>query len=200
MKLKNALSIAAIFAIFLLPIQGQETATSDPASKPAKEETSKERKEPRDDFDMTKGWKPRVFQPSARIYFDTGSDDPNEIDLYNDGNLVPTINLLELYRPCKPQDFFLDTDKNLYFGPAFGVGISAPAEDGDKKTGGPAPEEASDAPVLLLTAGVLVELEITKNAFAGLEFGYAMGFSADEGLSDADDGAFYVGLALKFDF
>lgn len=41
----------------------------------------------------------RVFSPSARIYFDTGSDDKDEIDIFNDGKISPSINLAEIYFP-----------------------------------------------------------------------------------------------------
>lgn len=38
----------------------------------------------------------RLFQPATRIYFDSGNDDPNEPDIFDDGSLVPVINLAEI--------------------------------------------------------------------------------------------------------
>jgi hypothetical protein len=108
---------------------------------------------------------------------------------------VPTINLVELYRPYPVKDFFLG-NRDLWIGPAFGMGLTAPAKDGE----GANADEASNAPVLLLTAGMLGAVPLNKQTMIGIESGFAWGISADEGLADADDTAVYVGIALKIDF
>lgn len=160
------------------------------------------------------GPKLRVFQPKARIYFDTGDDDEGELDIFEDGSLQPAVNLVEIYWAMN-YDILGTGEKSLgkqmtdlgwTWGPSLGFGLSTPAQDsenGDRK--------ASGAPVLLISAGLVAEFplgtadsnntDITKNATKlGIEFGYAMGFSADEGLSDIDDGAIYVGLNLHIPF
>lgn len=135
------------------------------------------------------------MQPSVRIYFDLGTDDPGELDIYNDGTLVPTINLVELYVPYYLTYFLPDTSQELYVAPTFGFGITAPADDSADGT-----DTASDAPVLILTTGVLAALKMTEELSLGLEAGFALGLSTDEGLTDISDSAIYVGLVLDYDF
>ena len=148
------------------------------------------------------GMKARVFKPSARVFFDTGSDDKNEIDIFKSGTLDVSLTFLELYFPSGY--WFADTKdptkvamKSWRFGPALGFGSTGPgndSEDGEKKAG---------APVVLLTAGFLLELplgisENKKEQIVGLEVGYAQGISTDEGFGDTCDGAIYAGITLLF--
>jgi len=193
--MKDKTDILSIATILLVssPLHAQQTPGNAPIAETKKDEA--EKFEPRDDFDFTKGWLPRFFQPSLRVYFDIGTDDAGEIDLYNDGSLVPTINLVELYRPYPVKEFFLGK-RDLWIGPAFGIGLTAPAKDGEGKNA----EEAGNAPVLLLTGGLLTAIPLNDKTRIGIESGLAWGISADEGLADADDTAVYVGIALKIDF
>jgi hypothetical protein len=155
----------------------------------------------------------RVFQPKLRIYFDTGSDDPGEIDLFRDGSVAPSINFAEIYWPLKYPRWL--GQPNWRWGPNLGFGISAPAADSSDGT-----NTASSAPVFMISAGFQLEFplggggvdeaagvedagtasSLVKETTLGLEVGYAHGFSADEGLTDADDGAVYVGLTLHVQF
>jgi hypothetical protein len=138
----------------------------------------------------------RFFTPSARIYFDSGTDDPGEIDIFNDGSVSATINILEFILRRPANDFFQPSgDDRIYWGPALGFGITTPARDSDDGA-----VEASDAPVFLISAGLFVEIALSGDDKRSiiLEGGYTTGFSTDEGLSDNSDGAFYVGLGFNF--
>jgi hypothetical protein len=134
------------------------------------------------------------FDPSARVYFDTGTDDVGEIDLFRDGSLDASLDFISVYLPLRfgPSEF---ADK-WSWGPAVGVGLSSPADDSDDGTA-----KAADAPVVLMSGGLLLEYKFGGNgngldnpASFGIEFGVARGFSASESLGDTDDTARYVGL------
>lgn len=135
----------------------------------------------------------RYFQPNLRIYFDLGSDEADEVDIYNDGSISPTINLLELYYRY-PVNNFLANGK-FSCGPVMGVGLSAPADDSEDGA-----SNGGDAPVLMLTAGGLALFELRENMSFGIETGLALGISADEGFENITDLAIYTGIGVKFDF
>jgi hypothetical protein len=175
--------LPAIFCSLLVGANAEEPKTNEPTQ--LQKEVEASRNSP-----WWGGWKAHIIEPSIRMYFDIGSDDANEVDIYNDGSLVPTINFLELYRPIYVDKFLLDSTKEFSFGPTIGFGITAPA--GDSPDGS---EQADDAPVLLLSSGVLASVAITDKVSVGAEVGWGWGFSADEGLTDISDSAIYVGLA-----
>lgn len=137
----------------------------------------------------------RLFKPSARIFFDTGSDDDGEVDIFQDGNISASIDLVNLvYRWNTGFDFINNSDSTLWYGLSAGFGITAPADDSEDGT-----EEASDAPVLLLTFGGFLEYDLSTKTSVLIEGGYALGFTSDESFGDRDDGALYFGLSLNFD-
>ena len=163
-------------------------------------------------FDDSIGPSVRVFEPKARVYFDTGFEAPAKLDIFHDGSLAPSINVLELYwaRPW-PEEI---GHPDWRWGPNIGVGISSRA--GDSSDGS---TQASGAPVLMLSYGLLFEFPLSSpqidairedpnygpaaaNRFrrlspkAGVEFGYALGVSSDESLDYSADGAIYVGVTL----
>ncbi|MEM1081952.1 MAG: hypothetical protein AAGH65_10265, partial [Pseudomonadota bacterium] len=43
----------------------------------------------------------RFFNPSARVYFDVGNDDIDEVDLFNDGGVNATIDFVSFYLPWR---------------------------------------------------------------------------------------------------
>ncbi len=138
----------------------------------------------------------RFFSPSARVFFDTGSDNADEVDVFDNGSLTASINLLELiYRYELPKAFNLRGPETLYIGPALGFGLTAPANDSEDGT-----VDASDAPVFLISVGIFAEIAISadKNKSIILEIGRVTGFSADEGVGDTDDSASYIGLGFRF--
>lgn len=158
--------------------------------------------------DATIGPKLRVFEPKARVYFDTGTDSPDKLDMFQDGSLVPSINFLELTwmrpfrRPFGHEDW--------RWGPNLGVGISSQAGDSEDGT-----IKSSGAPVVICSLGFLGEFPLSALQLrrlrahqgpdpelrelaptAGLEVGYAVGVSSDERLSHIADGAVYVGVSF----
>lgn len=151
-------------------------------------------------YDPTLGPTLRVFEPKARVYFDTGWEAPDKLDIFHDGSLVPSINFVELFWQ-RPWGRFGRPDWR--WGPAIGVGISSQAGDSSDGT-----LEASGAPVLLLSGGLQYEFPLTAYRpdvlpardgpppTAGIEFGYAGGISSDESLDYSADGAIYVGVSL----
>ena len=158
--------------------------------------------------DPTVGPKLRVFEPKARVYFDTGTDSPEKLDMFQDGSLVPSINFLELTwmrpfrRPFGHEDW--------RWGPNLGIGITSQAGDSDDGT-----NRSSGAPVVICSVGLLCEFPLSALQLrrlrehqgpnpelrelaptAGLEVGYALGVSSDERLTHIADGAIYVGLSF----
>jgi len=163
-------------------------------------------------FDDSIGPSIRIFEPKARVYFDTGWEAADKLDLFNDGSLAPSINFLELYWARPWADGLGHPDWR--WGPNVGVGISSPADDSTDGT-----VQASGAPVLMLSYGLLMEFPLTTRQIdalredpaygpaaahrlrrlapkAGVEFGYAVGVSSDETLDFSADGAIYVGVTL----
>lgn len=163
-------------------------------------------------YDDTLGPSIRVFEPKARVYFDTGFEAPGKLDIFHDGSLAPSINFLELYWARQWIEGIGHPDWR--WGPNIGVGISSSA--GDSVDGS---AQASGAPVLLVSYGFLFEFPLTTRQIdalredpaygpaaanslrrlapkAGIEFGYALGVSSDETLDYSADGALYVGVSL----
>jgi hypothetical protein len=87
---------------------------------------------------------PRFFDPSARIYFDTRTDDPGEIDLFHDGNVNPTLDMASIYFPWRVTK--RDSLNDWSWGPMVGVGISA--APGGRVV---ATRETSNAPVVMVS-------------------------------------------------
>ncbi|PCJ18125.1 MAG: hypothetical protein COB04_07635 [Gammaproteobacteria bacterium] len=124
----------------------------------------------------------RFLKPGARVYFDTGADSKDEIDIFENGEFNPTVDVASIYLPWR-------FGTSSYFdpwswGPLLGVGISTQTKE-------------SLAPVVLASYGLLVEYTIgVKGASFGLELGRAIGFSSDESFEDNTDSATYVGLKI----
>ena len=160
----------------------------------------------------------RYFTPKARVFIDSGRDDDNEVDVFDNGNLNLAISMLELYFAfgnLEDPDTMTETQQGLEkvleeisgkngwrkvshwrFGPVFGVGIGSPPEDGEGEGA-----EKSSAPIVLATLGGLLEFPITeknKRIVAGIEGGFAYGYSADENIEDKSDAAWYVGLSFRY--
>lgn len=134
--------------------------------------------------------RPRFFEPSARVYFDTGEDDEGEVDIFDDGGLTPTIDFAALYVPWRlGQAEYFDS---WSWGPLVAVGIGSSADDSEDGT-----VEASDVPVVMFSYGFVLEYELEGGTSFAFEIGRATGFSPDESLSDGDDSATYVGLKIN---
>ena len=136
----------------------------------------------------------RLFKPSAKIFFDTGSDDTDEIDIFDDGSLNASIDLVNLiHRYDTGADFYNTPDSTLWWGPSLGAGITSPADDSADGS-----QTASDAPVLLLSLGLFFEYDVSNKTSVLIETGYALGLTSDESFGDKTDGAIYFGLSLDF--
>lgn len=137
-----------------------------------------------------------VFQPKARIYFDSGSDDPGEIDLFRNGAVVPTIDVTEV-RLLN----YVSSARKTVAGLTFSGGIGAPATSADGSATG-----ASTAPVLLASAGFIIAHQLDEgdpkksSATIGFEAGYTLGITTDETFADTTDGAWYVGFGVQIKF
>jgi len=139
----------------------------------------------------------RLFKPSLKIFFDTGSDDEGEVDIFSDGSLNVSLDLVNfIYRNDTGLKFANALEgTTLWWGPSLGVGITSPADDSADGN-----EKASDAPVLLMSAGLFLEYDFSENTSFLLESGYALGITSDESFGDKTDGAIFVGLSLDFKF
>jgi hypothetical protein len=150
--------------------------------------------------DPTLGPTLRIFEPKARVYFDTGWEAPDKLDIFHDGSLAPAINFFELFWQNSWGDY---GQPEWRWGPCIGLGISSVA--GDSEDGS---LQSSGAPVLMLSTGLQFEFPLTSRRShftkldrgllptAGVEFGYALGISSDESLDYSADGAIYVGVSL----
>ena len=136
----------------------------------------------------------RVLEPRARIYFDS-EDNPDEIDIFDDGSISVTVNVVDFYYSWNWSDYLADKNHCLHVGLALGTGFTESAnnsEDGEK--------EASSAPVALVSAGVFLEIFSKKDEDKSfiVELGKLVGFSSDESFSDISDSAIYFGLGISF--
>lgn len=133
---------------------------------------------------------PRFLYPSTRVYFDSGTDSADKADLFNDGNINLTLDVVTLYFPWRMgRGEFYD---NWSWGPTISAGISSASKD--SKDGS---EEASNAPVVLFSAGLMLEYKFSEDGpYFAFEVGRAYGFSSDESFGDNSDDATYVGLKV----
>lgn len=133
------------------------------------------------------------LKPSTRVYFDTGTDDEDEIDLFVDGSINVTLEVLSIAWHKK----FLGSD-NYSWGPILSAGLSTPAKSPSSSAAMPGAADlpsASSAPVFMASFGF--ELQgVNQNVFA--EVGYSQGWTADESFGDTSDGAIYVGVKFNF--
>ncbi len=132
----------------------------------------------------------RFFDPSARVYFDSGTDSADEIDLFNDGNINLSLDFVSLYIPWRlGKGAFYD---KWSWGPMGGVGISSAAKDSENGA-----TKASGAPVVLFSLGMMLEYKFNEGPSFGFELGRAIGFTSDESFGENNnDSANYVGLKI----
>lgn len=145
----------------------------------------------------------RPFHPKARYYFDSGTDDPNEIDIFQDGGMTPVIDFINIYYPLnisKNRNIGRFMGDDWLLGPSVGIGITTPADpDGDM--------ESSSAPVLLVSGALELDIPVGKQKlgeqegepnYISLEFGWTKGWSTDEDIENNDDSALFVGLGYSW--
>ena len=130
----------------------------------------------------------RFFDPSARVYFDSGADEPDEVDIFNDGNLNVTVELASLYWPWRlGRGEYYDS---WSFGPVVGAGLGTSGDDSEDGS------QTSDAPVVVFSVGAMIEYKLESGASFAFELGRSTGFSSDESFGDIDDSATYVGIRI----
>jgi hypothetical protein len=132
----------------------------------------------------------RYFEPKLRVYVDTGTDDDGEIDIFKNGALSPTFDLAQLLLSNTT-----GMDGDWKWGFQLAAGVTSPA--GDSEDG---MEEATNAPVILMSAGTFLSHRLSAGDDAmwlELEFGWVRGFTADEAFENNDDSAIYFGLTPK---
>jgi hypothetical protein len=129
--------------------------------------------------DFSVGLNHQWLKPGTRIYFDDGTDDPGEIDLFKDGRLGINLDVLTIS---------LDLQwKALTVGFFGSGGISSANSD-----------SASDPVVAIIAGGIVIT---PRGSPFRLEAGYMQGFSADERLngSQRDDGALFFGVSFDIE-
>lgn len=121
----------------------------------------------------------QVLKPTTRIFFDTGGDDPGEIDYFKDGDVGLSIDFLTF-----SADYAIA--RGVWVSGFVGAGILSAAKGG---------EATGNAAVLMWNAGLSVSFEKLPLA---LEIGVMQGISASESLhgGDRNDAAFFVGMSL----
>ncbi len=125
------------------------------------------------------GFDYRVFTPSLRTFFDRGTDDPGEIDLYDNGTLGLSLNFVSL-------DYMWVFEK-VNVGPSVSLGLSSASGSG-----------TDDSAIFFWGFGLRTTLKSSTNVPVSFEIGYMQGISADEGLDSTqrDDSAIYVSIDI----
>lgn len=121
----------------------------------------------------------QVLKPTTRVFFDTGGDDPGEVDYFKDGDLGLSIDFLTI-----SADYALAP--GVWVSAFAGGGLLAAAKGG---------EATGNAAVLMWNLGLALSLEKLPIA---LEIGFMQGISAAESLhgGDRNDSAFFIGMSL----
>jgi len=144
----------------------------------------------------------RIIQPKARVYIDGSPDRPGKLDIFRDGQLSATVDLVEIFLPQPwtrfPGMSVAPNDVGWRHGFTLGVGISYSVS-----AQGTSP--ASNAPVILYSVGYRATFPLSplsnyqdtaKAPRVGLEVGLARGRSTDENLGEGYDWAAYLGITM----
>lgn len=128
-----------------------------------------------------------LIQPGASVFFDVGSDDPDEIDLFRDGKLSPSVQLVGL-------DFVMFSDRRqlLRLGINSGLGLITIKE--------PAPTSANreatkDVRGTMVSASLFSDLAKAARVEVGLIWGLSAGETGTT--NNRDDWAVFVGVSLR---
>ena len=158
-----------------------ETKKTKPKSKDSSTEdnTSADKKEPPSD---PRPWPEyhtgefgyQILKPSTRIFFDTGSDDTGELDIFKDGHIAVSVDFLTI-----SYDFALS--ENVTIGAFVAGGISSSTSEADRSA------------ILMWSTGIALNVRDMPFSF---EAGILQGISASETLSDHTDTALFVGISL----
>lgn len=153
----------------------------------------------------------RFFQPKARVFMDLKSDNDSEFDLFADGAILASLDVIELHFPMPliSERFgeLLGTPSQLSklgwrVGGTVGLGIATALNNGT---------ENGSAPVTTLSSGIRYEfplgrpsrevletgdLRLDQRTRVGIELGIQGGVSTRESLSDKTDVGMYFGFQV----
>lgn len=155
----------------------------------------------------------RFFQPKARVFIDMKRDNDNEFDLFDDGAILASLDVIELYFPMpliserfaelfgKPGRL---SSLGWRVGGTVGLGITTALNNGSSDNG--------SAPVSTLSTGIRYEFplgrpsrellesgdtRLDQRTRVGMEFGFQGGVSTRESLGDATDYGMYFGILVN---
>lgn len=155
----------------------------------------------------------RFFQPKARIFTDLKNSNEDEFDLFSDGAILASLDVVELYFPMPlfSERFAQAFGKSSRLsslgwrvGGTIGVGIATALNNGSSDNG--------SAPVSTLAAGIRYEFplgrpsrEVLESGDArldertrvGIEGGVQGGFSTRESIEDRTDFGMYFGILVN---
>ena len=153
----------------------------------------------------------RFFQPKARVFMDLKNDNDSEFDLFADGAILASLDVIELYFPMPliSERFgeLLGNPSQLSslgwrVGGTVGLGIATALNNGT---------ENGSAPVTTLSSGIRYEfplgrpsrevletrdLRLDQRTRVGIEFGVQGGISTHEALNDKTDIGMYFGFQV----
>ena len=136
-------------------------------------------------------WGPRsgldlaLLQPGSFAYFDTGTDEEDEVDLFVDGKLGTTVQLIGADAIA-----YSDRRNRVRVGLNFGVGIGTSNEAAPTSDNAAATKSTA---VLMLTTSVVADF---AKVFR-LQAGWIQGVSTREKVGSRDDSAVFVGITLR---
>lgn len=154
----------------------------------------------------------RFFQPKARIYTDLKRDNDSEFDMFDDGALLASLDVVEFYFPMPliTERFARTFGRSNQLsglgwrlGATVGLGITTALSNGDA---------ASSAPISTLSTGIRYDFplgrpsaevlatgdwRLDERTRVGIEGGVQGGLSTDESLSDSTDVGLYLGILVN---
>jgi hypothetical protein len=155
----------------------------------------------------------RFFQPKARVYMDIKRRNDDEFDLFSNGAVLASLDVVELYFPMplisdrfarivgKPSRL---SRIGWRVGGTLGVGITTALNNGDSDNG--------SAPISTLSSGIRYEFplgrpsrelletgdwRLDQRTRVGIEGGIQGGVSTDESLADSTDVGMYFGILVN---
>ena len=155
----------------------------------------------------------RFFQPKARIFTDLKRDNDSEFDLFSDGAILASLDVIELYFPMPlVSDRFAEafgkssrlSSIGWRVGGTVGLGISTALTNGDNENG--------SAPVSTMSGGIRYEFplgrpsrevletgdpRLDQRTRVGIEGGVQGGVSTKESLQDRTDVGLYFGILVN---
>lgn len=164
----------------------------------------------------SQSWKPQVrfLQPKARVFFDLKRDNDSQFDLFRNGSLLASLDLLEIYKPLKfVTDFFAEEDGKAMplhdlgwrFGATVGLGLTTAISNSGIDGGAPIGVASMglryefpigpEPPLVLDQSGRPIRLD--QRTRVGFEAGMQVGTTTNEDITDRFDAGLYVGLLVN---